>query len=114
MRIAADTLTLSFEDADDAVFWSNLAVAGLGQTVGFALSNPVTLPEWSVERISDGIAQLISSITSLRLAVEDDGLLEQLDAVLGEPTATDTNVTTLYGLQAAWTEFTSSLHGQAT
>lgn len=112
MRIAPDTLTLTFEDADDAVLWSNLAIAGLGQAVGVALVSKEPVPEDATERISRAIAELVAACTALRLAVEDDELLEQLDIVLGDPDVTDTNVTTLFGLQAAWTDFTDSLHGQ--
>jgi len=112
MKIVPDTLTLTIENADDAVLWSNLAIAGLGQTVGIAQRSEVTVHDDGIERISRAIAELVAACTALRLAVEDDELLEQLDIVLGDPDVTDTNVTTLFELQAAWTDFTDSLHGQ--
>jgi hypothetical protein len=116
MKLSPGKLTIAFDDPPDAAYWAGICTAGLTAVVDQLANLSAAahgdeqyerLEPHGFERIEESIDELIALVTNLRPQVDDDGLLERIDAMLGEP---DVAGTILY-LRKTWDEFMEAVRG---
>lgn len=116
MKLSPGKLTVAFDDPTDAAYWAGVCTAGLTAVVD-QLSNLSAaahgdeqykgLEPQGFERIEESIDELIALVTNLRPQVDDDVLLERIDAMLGEREVAGT----LLYVRKTWDEFMEAVRG---